>query len=186
MDLASVPREVLAVVAALAVAIALTQALHHAVKRWSRGRRMAVRMERAVRGEARAPAWLEEHGYRVVGAQVAVEHPVRIDERVVVIALRADYLAEKDGARFVVEVKTGALAPRIETSATRRQMLEYRIAFDVDGVVLVDAETGNVHAVTFPALDRFAVQPRSSGWRALGVALALAAVAAVLVLGRFV
>jgi len=79
-------------------------------------------------------------------------------------------------------VKTGAHAPRIETSATRRQILEYRVAFDVDGVVLVDAEAGSVHEITFPALDRFAVPARSErsrGWPI--VALAVAAVAAVAV-----
>ena len=186
MDLGSIPREALAAVAALAVAIALTQALVHAVRRGLKGQRMALRMQRAARGEARAPAWLEAHGYTVLGAQVAVEHPVQVDDRVVTVALRADYLAEKDGARFVVEVKTGALAPRIETSATRRQILEYRIAFDVDGVVLVDAETGNVHEVTFPALDRLANARRSSsGWGALAAAAVLVLVL-VLALARFV
>ena len=185
VDLGSIPREALALVAVLAVVIALTQALVHAVKRGLKSRRMAIRMQRAVRGEARAPVWLEERGYTVVGAQVVVEHPVRVDDRVVTVALRADYLAEKEGARFVVEVKTGAVAPRIETSATRRQMLEYRIAFDVDGVVLVDAEAGNVHEVTFPALDRLADARRSSSGRSI-LALALATAAMVVVLARFV
>jgi hypothetical protein len=82
----------------------------------------------------------------------------------------------------VVEVKTGALAPKIETSATRRQMLEYRVAFDVDGVLLVDAESGTVHEVTFPTLDRFGDGSRGrggSGWRMVGIAaVAAAAVAA--------
>jgi hypothetical protein len=175
----SIPPEVLLVVAALAVAIALLQALVLLSRRWVRRRRMSLRMERAVLGEERAPALLAERGFAVIGAQVVVEHAVRIDDRVVAIPLRADYLAEKDGARYVVEVKTGALAPRIETSATRRQLLEYRIAFDVDGVVLVDAESGRVHEITFPALQRLARPPTSSTWRV--VALALAAVAAVVV-----
>ena len=133
-------------------------------------------------GEERAAGWLEEHGYTIVGAQVLVDHPVRIDDRTVVIALRADYLVERGGARYVVEVKTGALAPRIETSATRRQILEYRIAFDVDGVVLVDAETGRVHEVSFPALAKLA-RPAAGGWRF--VALAVAAALAVVVVVRF-
>lgn len=174
MDLGSIPREALALVAALALALALVQALGHGARRWLRGRRLSLRMQRAVRGEQRAPAWLEEHGYTVMGAQVAVDHPVRVDGRTVTIALRADYLAKKDGARFVVEVKTGALAPRIETSATRRQMLEYRIAFDVDGVVLVDAETGTVREVTFPALDRLTLPRSRGGWRTLALAVAVA------------
>ena len=38
-----------------------------------------------------------------------------------------------DQLACVAEVKTGRLAPRIDTPATRRQLLEYRLAFDVDG-----------------------------------------------------
>ena len=184
MNAAAIPHDVLLFVAAIAVAVAVVQALAVALRRWSRRRRMSLRMARALRGEERAPALLEGRGFAVLGAQVMVEHTVRIDDRLVVVPLRADYLAERDGARYVVEVKTGALAPRIETSATRRQILEYRIAFDVDGVVLVDAESGEVHEITFPALERFSRPPASSRWRV--VALALAAVAAaVLAVVRF-
>ena len=179
MNAASIPPEVLLAVAALAVAIAVVQVLALLMRRWTRRRRMSLRMVRAVLGEERAPALLEDRGFAVIGAQVVVDHAVRIDDRVVVVPLRADYLAERDGARYVVEVKTGALAPRIETSATRRQLLEYRIAFDVDGVVLVDAESGRVHEITFPQLERLARPSTSSSWRV--VALALAAVAAVVV-----
>jgi hypothetical protein len=183
---ADIPPELLLIVAAFAVAIAVVQALLMVSRRWSRRRRMSLRMVRAVLGEARAPALLEAHGFAVIGAQVVVEHTVRIDDRVVAIPLRADYLAERDGARFVVEVKTGALAPRVETSATRRQILEYRIAFDVDGVVLVDAESGRVHEITFPSLERFeglARAPASSAWRMVAVAIAATA-AVVVVLAR--
>ena len=177
----SIPREALLVIAVVAAAFAVVQAVASALRRWARGRRMSLRMERAALGEQRAARWLEEHGYAITGAQVAVEHPVRVDDRTVVIALRADYLATRAGLRYVVEVKTGVLAPRIETSATRRQMLEYRIAFDVDGVVLVDAETGRVHEVSFPALERLS-PPSSRGWPV--VAVAIAAVVVVIALVR--
>ena len=179
MNAASIPPDVLLAVAAVAVAIALLQALVSLVRRWARRRRMSLRMVRAVLGEERAPSLLDDRGFTVIGAQVVVDHAVRIDDRVVVIPLRADYLAERDGARYVVEVKTGALAPRIETSTTRRQILEYRIAFDVDGVVLVDAEAGRVHEITFPQLERLYRPSTSSRWRV--VALAIAAVAAAVV-----
>ncbi len=181
MDAASIPPNVLLAVAVLALAVALVQAVASLLTRWARRRRASVRMARAVAGEERAPALLAERGFEVIGAQVVVEHAVRIDERVVAVPLRADYLATRDGARYVVEVKTGAHAPRIETSATRRQILEYRVAFDVDGVVLVDAEAGSVHEITFPALDRFGAPASgtSRGWPI--VALAVAAMAAVAV-----
>lgn len=183
MSAADIPPELLLIVAALAVAVAVAQALVMASRRWARSRRMSLRMERAVLGEARAPALLEARGFAVIGAQVMVEHAVRIDDRVVAVTLRADYLAERNGARYVVEVKTGALAPRIETSATRRQILEYRIAFDVDGVVLVDAESGRVHEITFPSLARLARPAASSTWRVIAVAIAATATV-VVVLAR--
>lgn len=146
---------------------------------------MSLRMERAGAGEERAAELLERAGFSVLGAQAVIDHPVRIDDRVVWIALRADYLAERDGLRYVVEVKTGAFAPRIETSATRRQMLEYRIAFDVDGVLLVDAESESVHEVTFPTLDRFGGARRgASGWRVLAVAVVAVAIGVVAVVVR--
>ena len=67
-----------------------------------------------------------------------------------VIALRADLLVERGGRRYVAEVKTGEAAPSLATAATRRQLLEYLIAYRVDGVLLVDAERGSVHEVEFP------------------------------------
>lgn len=162
------------------LALAVVQALGHATRRWFRRRRMSLRMDRAVLGEERAAGWLEDHGFTIVGTQVVVEHPVRIDDRTVVISLRADYLATREGLRYVVEVKTGAVAPRIETSATRRQILEYRVAFDVDGVVLVDGETGRVHEVTFPALSRLG-RPAHSAWRLIAFAVAAVATVAAIV-----
>ncbi len=185
MNAASIPPDVLLGIAVVAVVLALLQALVLLGRRRMRRRRMSLRMERAVLGEEQAPALLAAHGFTVTGAQVTVEHVVRIDDRDVVIPLRADYLAEKRGSRYAVEVKTGALAPRIETSATRRQILEYRIAFDVDGVVLVDAESRRVHEITFPALERLMEPAPSSSWRvaALAFAAVAAAVAALVRLG---
>jgi hypothetical protein len=52
--------------------------------------------------------------------------------------------------RYIAEVKTGRAAVRLDTAATRRQLLEYRVAFDVDGVLLVDAEAGEIRLVEFP------------------------------------
>jgi hypothetical protein len=184
----SVPREALALIAAIALAIALIQALTSAARRWARRRRMSLRMERAADGERRAAGMLEDQGFTLLGAQVEVEHAVQVDGKSVSIALRADYLVEsREGARYVVEVKTGAAAPHIETSATRRQILEYRVAFDVDGVLLVDAETGRIHEVTFPALSRLSrlsrlSQPPVAGWRI--AAVAIAALAALVALVR--
>jgi hypothetical protein len=51
---------------------------------------------------------------------------------------------------MVAEVKTGTQAPRFEHADTRRQLLEYQLAFEVDSVLLVDVEAGEVREVSFP------------------------------------
>ena len=75
--------------------------------------------------------------------------------------MRADYLVEQDGERLVAEVKTGAEAPELSTAATRRQLLEYRVAFAVEGVLLVCPERGTIQRVEFP----FPLPTRSAGPR---------------------
>ena len=75
--------------------------------------------------------------------------------------LRADLLVTRNGRRYVAEVKTGRTAPRLDCAATRRQLLEYRIAFGVDGVLLVDAESDCVIVVELGSLDAAADEARS-------------------------
>lgn len=179
MDRRSVPPEIVTLGIGLApfivcvVGVVLLVLLVRAFSAWRRSRRARWRSRRAVEGELRAAGWLAEHGYRVLGAQVETEHAVHIDGSPVLVGLRADYIVERDGHRFVVDVKTGSQAPRIETSATRRQLLEYRVAFDVDGVLLVDAEAGRIHTVTFPRMER-AERSSSSFWLVAAAALAVA------------
>jgi hypothetical protein len=133
-------------------AIAVLAAVVLVVRGWMRGLRARARSARAYAGERDAARILRAHGFSIVGAQVAAEYPVEVDGEIVVCGVRADYVVQKRGARFVAEVKTGTYAPRIATASTRRQLLEYGIAFDVDGVLLVDAERDVIHTVSFPRL----------------------------------
>jgi len=168
-------------VAVSAVAIACVLALQAcavAARAWLRRLRARARVRRALRGEARAARWLERAGFAVLGAQVAVDYDVWVDGVPSTIALRADYLVERGGLRYVAEVKTGRAAPRIETPATRRQLLEYRVAFDVDGVVLVDGDSGEVRLVRFPLGDAAPARAAGAGWIAWGFVAALAFAAA--------
>ena len=123
--------------------------------------------------EGRAASLLERRGYRVVGRQVEGSYLLDVDGAKAEVRVRADYVVEAGDRRYVAEVKSGRLAPRLDTAATRRQLLEYRVAFDVDGVLLVDGEAGRVHAVAFPMP---AARPRSS---ALSLTIALAIGAAI-------
>jgi hypothetical protein len=116
-----------------------------------RGHRRAVRRAaRAGRGEVEAEALLEAHGYTVLERQVRCLWWICVDGEEEEVELRADLLVEREGNRFIAEVKTGQRAPDPAFPPTRRQLLEYRLAFDPYGVLLVDVEAGDIYEVDFP------------------------------------
>jgi hypothetical protein len=144
------PPELLLAVAGAVALVAIVQTLRLALRGWLRRRRLASARERGALGEVRAEALLRRLGYTILGRQVGVTYGLGVDGERVPVDLRADYVVAEGGRRYVAEVKTGVFAPRIETAATRRQLLEYRIAFDVDGVLLVDADAERVRLIEFP------------------------------------
>jgi hypothetical protein len=165
------PPTLLAVLAALGVLVAVVQTVRLALRGALARRALRQRCERAALGEERAAGLLARRGYEVVGRQTPGAWIVRVDGRDLRVDVRADYVVERAGRRFVAEVKTGRAAPHVESAATRRQLLEYRVAFDVDGVLLVDAESDAVREVEFPLPEA----PAESRWSVgLAVALALA------------
>ena len=52
----------------------------------------------------------------------------------------------------MAEVKTGISAPLLTNAATRRQLLEYCVAYQVDSVLLVDVDAQAIREVTFGRL----------------------------------
>jgi len=116
---------------------------------WNR-LRLRRRAARARRGEDEAADVLRAAGYRVDGREVEHTWEVGLDGERVPIGIRADYLVSRGGRAFVAEVKTGRSAPQLLNRATRRQLLEYRLAYPVHGVLLVDMEKRRVREVVFP------------------------------------
>jgi hypothetical protein len=154
--------------AALAAVVALLQtgriAWARLAREWSIHVR-AARARRAVEGELAAEPILRRAGYEVLARQVRTSWTLYADEAPLAIGLRADLLVSRAGRTYVAEVKTGKLAPRLDHAPTRRQLLEYRIAFGVDGVLLVDAESERVTRVELgEAADRGGVSAGGKGW----------------------
>jgi hypothetical protein len=95
-------------------------------------------------------ALLRGAGFRIVARQARTRWVPVVDGEPHETELRADYLVEAGGELLVAEVKTGDEAPLLTTAATRRQLLEYHVAFAADGVLLVCPERGSIHRVEFP------------------------------------
>lgn len=137
-------------VAILAAVVALWFAAK--LRAWRGSWRARRRAARALAGEDRAGEMLVAAGFSILERQARVAWAPLIDGTPCELELRADYLVERDGELLVAEVKTGEAAPSIETAATRRQLLEYSIAFAVDGVLLVCPERDQILRIEFPQL----------------------------------
>lgn len=149
--------QILEVFDVLDVLIALVAALLALVfsrwlREWRGSWRAKRRAARAGFGEDAAIELLELAGFVVVERQARVTWAPLVDGTPQHLELRADYLVEQAGELLVAEVKTGDEAPEVTTAATRRQLLEYHVAFGVDGVLLVSPERGTIQRVVFPTL----------------------------------
>jgi hypothetical protein len=177
-------RDLVWIALAVAIAVAVVQSLRLGWSGFVRASRLRARVANAARGEARAERLLRAAGFDVLARQITHRWTAYLDGAPVTFDLRADYLVARDARRFVAEVKIGREAPRITCVATRRQMLEYRCAFDVDGVLLVDMEAERIHAVEFDfssarAPER-AAPSHAGAWLAAAVIAGVAILLAVL------
>ena len=139
---------VLAALALCATCAWLALALRAWRARVALGRRMRV----ASRAELDAERVLGDRGYAVIARQPRTTWQLFVDGASVSVDVRADLLVSRGGRRFVAEVKSGPVATRLETPATRRQLLEYALAYSAHGVLLVDMERGRVHEIRVPGL----------------------------------
>ena len=99
-------------------------------------------------GEKRAVRLLKKGGYSIIQSQVPLSGNIHIDNRPSSFNVRVDYLVEREGQKYLAEVKTG-LAAQASNPATRRQLLEYATIGKTDKIVLVDSTLGTVKTIRF-------------------------------------
>lgn len=165
----------------LAIEHEAVAARHEAAATREHERLLALRERsaRAVAGEWGAREILVQAGFEVLGRQVAGSWTLHADGQPHTFDLRADYLVTDGERRYIAEVKTGQMATRLSHGATRRQLLEYWAAFDVEGVLLVDADQGLVMHVEVDPTARLAARtPGGTSRRPLLWLLAVVAVVA--------
>lgn len=117
------------------------------VRAW-RSRR---RTRRGHQGEGRALRLLARRGYAIVETQPPTAGELLVDGERIEFEVRADAIVERKRRRYVAEIKTGRAAS-VRSRHTRRQLLEYALLYDADGVLLVDATRATIHTIEFPAL----------------------------------
>jgi len=119
------------------------------IKNWLRAKRLKKRFSKSRQAEKEAEKILRKNGYTIIDAQKSKPLLITIGNRIHRYLVRIDYLVRKRGKVFVVEVKSGEKIPYITNRETRRQMLEYYLAYQPCGILLLNMKNKNISEVKF-------------------------------------
>lgn len=116
---------------------------------WLRSKRLRKRFSRSRQAEKEAEKILKKNGYVILDAQKSKPLLITIGDKIHRYLVRIDYLARKRGKVYVVEVKSGEKIPYITNRETRRQMLEYYLAYQPSGILLLNMKNKTISEVKF-------------------------------------
>ena len=119
------------------------------ISNWLRTRRLRKRFSKSRQAEKEAEKILRKNGYAIIDAQKSKPLLITIGDKIHRYLVRIDYLVRKRGKVFVVEVKSGEKIPYITNRETRRQMLEYYLAYQPYGILLLNMKNKNISEVKF-------------------------------------
>ncbi len=99
-------------------------------------------------GEDIAINLLKKNGYEIVQSQVPLKGSFIVDGKPMDFNVRVDYLVERNGVKYLAEVKTGNAADP-KNIGTRRQLFEYAALSWSEQVLLVDSTSKKVTVIGF-------------------------------------
>jgi len=111
--------------------------------------KMSRRVELAQFSQEEAEAFLKKKGFKITGKQKRADIVTFIDGKPNLGYVQADFIVEKNGKKFVAEVKAGEMVSNPTEPSTRRQLLEYKFAYKPYGLLLVDMIDKSIHRVDF-------------------------------------
>ncbi|NMA54635.1 MAG: hypothetical protein GX952_01725 [Firmicutes bacterium] len=117
---------------------------HTVWRRWLR----KWQFKGAKRSEEEAANLLERQGFQIVSRQPTASSLVYINGKPRTTTIRADFIVKKGWRKYVVEVKSGHTHSRL-TARTRRQLLEYQLAFRANSILLVNMNKKTWQEISF-------------------------------------
>ena len=100
------------------------------------------------KGEGIAVILLNKEGYQIIDEQITFPGFLFENNKKVQYLVKPDFIVEKNGEKFIAEVKTGTSA-LIQNRNTRRQILEYSHLNQNKTVLLVDIENRKIKKIDF-------------------------------------
>ena len=129
--------------------------LYIKISNWLRVKRLKQRFHKSRQAEKDAEKILRKNGYTIIDVQKSKPLLITIGDKIHRYLVRVDYLARKRGKIYVVEVKSGEKIPYITNRETRRQMLEYYLAYQPSGIILLNMNTKTISEVRFQFEGKF-------------------------------
>ncbi|MFC1559649.1 hypothetical protein ACFLZ2_00520 [Candidatus Margulisiibacteriota bacterium] len=111
--------------------------------------RLSRRAGGALIAQEEAEDLLKKHNFKIVDKQRRADIITFVDGKPNLSFVQADYIVEKRGKYYVAEVKAGESVASPRDPATRRQLLEYKFAYQPDGLILVDMIERRLHLIDF-------------------------------------
>jgi len=102
----------------------------------------------AKKAERDAISFLNNEGYKIVDIQQKQPIVLYIDGKPYSSYVQVDFIVKKNRKKYIVEVKTGKKT-RATTALVRRQLLEYYLVFNPQGILLLDMDKGTLKRIEF-------------------------------------
>jgi len=118
------------------------------IRLWWKNFLFMLLKKRGRKGEKNSIKLLENYGYKVLDEQIKLNGYFFIDDKLSEFDLRPDLLVEKDGVKYIAEIKTGEVANPSNRN-TRRQLHEYSYYSNEDIILLVDPIKKSIKKVSF-------------------------------------
>ena len=116
--------------------------------RWKMTRRGHQSNARGLQKEKEAEKWFIRQGYAILKSQPVREGQMLLDRQKESFEVQPDFILEKKGQKWVVDVKSGRHGS-VTLAATRRQLREYAAMFPECKCGLLDARSWNFHEIEF-------------------------------------
>ena len=118
------------------------------IRLWWKNFLFMLLRRRGKKGEKASRKLLEKNGYKILKEQIKLDGCLLVDDVLRSFELRPDFLVEKDGSKYIAEIKTGEVANPSNRN-TRRQLHEYSYYSGHDIILLVDPTKKSIKRVSF-------------------------------------
>ena len=118
------------------------------IRLWWKNFLFMLLKKRGRKGERNSIILLENYGYKILDEQIKLNGYFFIDGKLSEFDLRPDLLVEKDGIKYIAEIKTGEVANPSNRN-TRRQLHEYSYYSNQEDVLLVDPIKKSIKKLSF-------------------------------------